>query len=54
MQVGTHGVYVDALINKCVNTRAFIDLGCLCYATVSERYANTVKLTTFAIPTREL
>ena len=48
------GFYVNIGINGVRYTRAFIDSGCLCYMSVSERFADQLRLPRIKIPPRGL
>jgi transposase InsO family protein len=48
------GMYVNAWIDRVHEIQAFVDSGCLCFATVSDRFAQKAKLQRIAIKRRPL
>ena len=49
-----HGVYVDVIVNGTISTQAFADLGCLCFALVSEQFVSKKGIDTEGIEPRQL
>ena len=49
-----NGLYVNAIFNKDTVTHAFIDSGCLCYMTVSSKFAKKAGLQRISITRRRL
>ena len=51
---GSHGMYIDSLVNHTHFIRAFCDSGCLLYAAISERFARKVKAKLIDVQARPL